>query len=75
MSFHPNRECEFVGGYHEERTEEPHAQKNLRFYQNTAWNDLYGWAYGGSYYGSSAFGLGAYDGSGESTGTDGGTNQ
>lgn len=63
------REKEFVGGYHEERTEEPHAQRNLRFYQGSGiWDQgVFGWGYSG--YGvNSNFGSGAHDGSGEGPG-------
>lgn len=64
-----SREQEFVGGYHEERTEKPHAQQNLRVYSNTGiWDYGYGWGNGGGYGGN--FGVGATD-SGEMSG-DGG---
>lgn len=56
-----SREQEFVGGYHEERTEKPHAQQNLRVYSNTGiWDYGYGWGNGGGY--GDNFGQGATDG-------------
>ncbi len=71
MSTH-TREEHFVGGYHEERTEEPHAQKNLRYYQNSGVWDQYGvWGSYGGYPGG--FYVGVTDGadSGGNSGAEG----
>jgi len=82
MSNHPDREAKFVDGYHEERTEHPHAQQNLRRYAGSGiWDQSFGLpGYAGFsdgyYYGGTGASAGFSDGcadGGSAGGDSGGT--